>query len=153
MRFHIPQVMLALTVLASLGHAGSAFGQHPRPFRLVGSGQSVLGPDGRFTGTATGVATHLGRWTGTGAGQLQPTDNPQVLAFHRNIVFTAANGDQLYAVIENGRLNVLTGIATSIYRFTGGTGRFRHATGRTAGRSENPPDGSFRLVLMGTICY
>ncbi len=152
MKLHTHQVILALTVLASLGHAGGASDQNSLPFELVGSGQSVPGQSGMVTFTGTGVATHLGQLDIAGVVQ-RLSVTPQFITFQGNVVFTAANGDQLNAVIEDGVRDRATGIATSIYRFTGGTGRFQNASGSTNGRSENPPGGSFMLVLEGTISY
>ena len=73
------------------------------------------------------------------------------------IVYVAANGDQLYSRFEGtGELDFASGRATfdGIETFTGGTGRFSHATGQ----SHSAGEGSLitnqaTLAAAGTISY
>src|SRR4051794_27062886 len=95
-----------------------------RPHFARGSAQFVSPTD--FVGT--GQATHLGRYTEVGSASFSPTDDPTVLHIDAWAVYTAANGDQLYAVFT-GSLNGLTGAITATVTYVGGTGRFDDASG------------------------
>jgi len=124
-----------------------------RPFKLSASGTSSPNPDGTVGFTMSGTATHLGRWTAVGEVSVQPTENPAILAYTGSVTFVAANGDQLEVAIENGQLDLTTGVGTALWRIITGTGRFSDATGSAEGRSDNYPDGSFDLRLEGNISY
>ncbi len=80
-----------------------------------------------------GNAAHLGLSLNQGCivvtGVASPS-NPLVLKFAGQGSTTAANGDRLSYVIENGLTNVDAGcVATETVRFVGGTGRFEQASG------------------------
>jgi len=69
------------------------------PFKIKGGGLAPQGLNlfGEFgPHTATGNATHLGNYSGTGSAQVTGF-NPQTFAglFHGSFVFVAANGDKL----------------------------------------------------------
>ena len=131
-----------------------------RPFSLNGTGIAIpiLDGNGNVVGaepTGSGNATHLGMFTNTGHVDFTPdAANPAILHPSGGGVFTAANGDKLNFVIISGALDLTTGIGTGDFDFTGGTGRFANATGRTAGVIEqNVITGAYVLTLVGNIDY
>ena len=131
-----------------------------RPFSLNGRGIAIpiVDGNGNVVGaepTGSGNATHLGMFTNTGHVNFTPdASNPNILHPSGGGVFTAANGDKLNFVIINGALDLTTGIGTGDFAFTGGTGRFANATGRTSTVIEqNVVTGAYVLTLVGTIDY
>jgi hypothetical protein len=65
----------------------------------------------------------------------------------------AANGDELFAAIE-GTFDSTTGRGVLTYEWTGGTGRFQHATGTTIWLvSLNTADFSYTVVADGFINF
>jgi hypothetical protein len=139
-------LMLAVLVLGSFPAAAVE-----RPFSLEGSG--TVNNDGSLS--ASGRATHLGLWTEIGELSLAPDpNNPNLLIATGNATFTAANGDQLEGVIEDGSLDVTTGIATGTFHFVGGTGRFEGASGTVSFVVEqNLATGAFAITGVGTLSY
>ena len=131
-----------------------------RPFSLNGTGIAIpiLDGNGNVVGaepTGSGNATHLGMFTNTGHVDFAPdAANPAIIHPSGGGVFTAANGDKLNFVIISGALDLTTGIGTGDFAFTGGTGRFANATGRTSGVIEqNVVTGAYVLTLVGNIDY
>jgi hypothetical protein len=118
-----------------------------RPHVSRGTAQFVSAND--FVGA--GTATHLGLYDEVGSVQFSPTADPTVLHLEAESTYTAANGDQLHAVIT-GQLNGLTGVITATVTYVGGTGRFTNATG-TATLSGQLPGGSIEVAVSGTIDY
>ena len=146
----VAQAVVAFTVLG-LGHPATA--APPVPFQgradLVVTGAEDLPPASRrLTASATGQATHLGRFTRTETLIVNLSDG----TFTGTLEFTAANGDQLNADVE-GHFTSPTGeSAEGTYLFTGGTGRFQNASGGAA--FEVTPDGmNFDVTFNGTIQY
>lgn len=104
-------------------------------------------------GNGTGNATHLGNYTMTFQSQIFAPTGESV----GTMVFTAANGDQVFATFAGG------GTATSDPNFlalsevatiTGGTGRFVGATGtfttqRLLNRTTFTSSGSFTGTISG----
>src|SRR5215207_10605759 len=86
----------------------------------------------QFTGPNTfvgaGTATHLARYEEAGSVQFSDTADPAVSHLEASATYTAENGDQLFAIFT-GQLNGPTGVITATVTYTGGTGRFAHATG------------------------
>lgn len=81
-----------------------------------------------ITGTETGTATHLGRFTGASVDRVNTTNNTGVGTFN----LTAANGDQLLTTttgFENEFVPPNVSKATLHATIVGGTGRFAGATG------------------------
>ncbi len=81
-----------------------------------------------ISGTATGNATHLGRFTATSVDVVDVTTTASTGTF----TFTAANGDHLFATTAGGEdefippnVSRVTAVATVV----SGTGRFAAATG------------------------
>ena len=131
-----------------------------RPFSLNGTGVAIPILDGNGNvisaePTGSGNATHLGMFTNIGHVDFTPdASNPTILHPSGGGVFTAANGDKLNFVIITGALDLTTGIGTGEFEFTGGTGRFANATGRTSGViQQNVVTGAYVLTLVGNIDY
>ena len=150
--------ILALTFTLLVGSL--AVTATERPFSLNGRGVAipVVDGNGNVVGadpTGSGNATHLGTFTNTGHVDFTPdATNPNILHPSGGGVFTAANGDKLNFVIVNGALDLTTGIGTGDFDFTGGTGRFANATGRTSGViQQNVITGAYELTLVGNIDY
>jgi hypothetical protein len=81
-----------------------------------------------ITGTQTGTATHLGRFTATSEARVNTTNNTGTGTFN----FTAANGDQLWTATEGAENEFVPPNVSKVTlqaRITGGTGRFVGATG------------------------
>ena len=147
-RFHSLRpvvVMLVATGMLTVTTRASA-GQ--RPHKSGGTAQFVSPTD--FVGS--GEATHLGRYTEVGSAQFSPTADPTVLRIDAWSIYTAANGDQLYAVYT-GQLNGLTGAITATVTYFGGTGRFDDADGSATLSGQMLPDGTIAVSVEGTIDY
>ena len=100
----------------------------------------------------TGNATHLGRYHETGRVTFTPTDNPAVFQIDGCMVYTAANGDELHAVVT-GELDGRTGAITATVTYVGGTGRFTAASGSASLSGRLQPDGTVSVRVSGTIDY
>ena len=143
---------LALTGVMSLTVLAGA-----RPFHLVEHGQlSVTPRDGSGTvldvvADGVGTATHLGAITVQRTATLTATSTPGVFDFNGEATLTAASGEKLTTTIT-GTFNAATGHADLIYQWTGGTGRFEHATGTTFW-SVDVADGEYDVVANGQIVY
>ncbi len=158
MKRSLSMKLLALTLTMMV--ASLAVTATERPFSLNGRGVAVpiLDGNGNVIGaepTGSGNATHLGLFTNTGKVAFTPdATNPNILHPSGGGVFTAADGDKLNFVIVNGSLDLTTGIGTGDFDFTGGTGRFANATGRTSGViQQNVITGAYELTLVGNIDY
>ena len=123
-------VLLALTlvVLGLLSAHGPLAAAQSRPFRgkavetvtdAVPVGPGLL----QLTVTARGQATHVGLFTGTEHVLFDALAG----TVSGSRVFIAANGDNLYADTEGAFTSPTTVDGTMT--FTGGTGRFKHASG------------------------
>ena len=131
-----------------------------RPFASSGNGVASFITDsaGNVVGanlSLTGNGTHLGSFSGTGKIQFVPDANdPSIVIVPGEITYVAANGDRLPTVIENGRMDLRTGIATGDMVFQSGTGRFEGASGRAAIVVEqNFITGAYTFTMVGNINY
>jgi hypothetical protein len=131
-----------------------------RPFASNGNGVAAFITDGagNVVGanlSLTGNGTHLGLFTGTGTIQFIPDANdPNIVHVPGEITYVASNGDRLPTVIENGRMDLRTGIATGDMVFQSGTGRFEGASGRAAIVVEqNFVTGAYTFTMVGNINY
>ena len=131
-----------------------------RPYAANGNGLATFITDGAgnvvgATVVVSGNATHLGLFSGTGTIQFLPDANdPNISHPAGEVTYVAANGDRLPTVIENGRMDLRTGIATGDMVFQSGTGRFAGASGRAAIVVEqNFITGAYTFTLLGTINY
>ena len=140
-------LMLAAITLACV--VASAWAKDQVPFKGSAEGAVVgIAPDPGglvFTVQAEGNSTHLGRFTR----EETVLFNPATGSLTGDIVFTAANGDQLFVSVDGGFISPTE--ATGTYTITGGTGRFVKATG-SAGFVLLTPDGAhFSVEFAGTL--
>jgi hypothetical protein len=130
-----------------------------RPFASNGNGVATFIIEGGNVVGATvvvsGNATHLGVFTGTGKIQFRPDANdPNISHPAGEVTYVAANGDRLPTVIEDGSMDLRTGIATGYMVFQGGTGRFEGASGKAAIVVEqNFITGAYTFTMVGNINY
>jgi len=128
-----------------------------RPFSLNGKGvASIAGgqvPVGSIVGS--GNATHLGLFTNSATIYFNPDPgDPTVVHPTGEGVFTAANGDNLYIVVEDASMSLVTGVGGGTFRITGGTGRFANATGSMlAVVEQNLITGAYEVTAVGKIDY
>jgi hypothetical protein len=99
-----------------------------------------------------GHATHLGNYSETGNVTFSPTDVPGILQIDGAVVYTAANGDKLYATVT-GELNGATGAITASLTYAGGCGRFEDAAGSANLVGQILADGTISVAVEGIINY
>ena len=131
-----------------------------RPFASSGNGLATFITDsgGNVVGAnlmLSGNGTHLGLFTGTGKIQFVPDANdPNIVHVPGEITYVASNGDRLPVIIENGRMDLRTGIATGDMVFQSGTGRFVGASGSAAIVVEqNFITGAYTFTMVGNVNY
>ncbi|HZM89776.1 MAG TPA: hypothetical protein VFF31_24855 [Blastocatellia bacterium] len=131
-----------------------------RPFASNGNGIATFITDGAgnvvgATLTLSGNGTHLGLFTGTGTIQfLADANDPNISHPAGEVTYVASNGDRLPTVIENGRMDLRTGIATGDMVFQSGTGRFEGASGSAAIVVEqNFVTGAYTFTMVGNVNY
>ena len=131
-----------------------------RPFASNGNGVAAFITDGagNVVGanlTLSGNGTHLGLFSGTGKIQFLPDANdPNIVQVPGEITYIASNGDRLPTVIENGSMDLRTGIATGDMVFQSGTGRFEGASGKAAiVVVQNFVTGAYEFTMVGNINY
>ena len=131
-----------------------------RPFASNGNGVATFITDnsGNVTGATvvvSGNATQLGLFTGYGAIQFLPDANdPNISHPAGGVTYVAANGDRLPSVIEDGRMDLTTGVATGYMVFQSGTGRFEGASGKAAiVVVQNFITGAYTFTMVGNINY
>lgn len=143
--------LLVLSLVAATALAGA------RPFHLVEHGQLQVTPrDASGTvldvvASGVGTATHLGAITVQRTATLTATSTPGIFDFNGEATLTAASGEKLNTTIT-GTFNAVIGHADLIYQWTGGTGRFEHATGTTFW-SVDVANGEYDVVANGQIIY
>ena len=158
MKRYLPKFgRLSLMALALAGVMSLTVFAGPRPFHLVEHGQLVVTPRDQsgtvldVVANGTGTATHLGAITVQRTATLTATSTPGIFDFKGDAVLTSASGDQLTTEID-GTFNANTGHADLVYEWTGGTGRFEHATGLTFW-SVDVAGGEYDVVANGQINY
>src|SRR5215217_2983293 len=131
-----------------------------RPFASNGNGVAAFITDGagNVVGanlTLSGNGTHLGLFSGSGKIQFLPDANdPNIAHPAGEITYIAANGDRLPTVIENGSMDLRTGIATGDMVFQSGTGRFEGVSGSAAiVVVQNFVTGAYEFTMVGNINY
>ena len=131
-----------------------------RPFASNGNGVASFITDGAGNFVAanlslSGNGTHLGLFTGTGRIELVPDANdPNIVHVPGAITYVASNGDRLPTVIENGLMDLRTGIATGDMVFQSGTGRFEGVSGKAAiVVVQNFVTGAYEFTMVGNINY
>ena len=148
--------ILVFTLLLGMIPVGAA----ERPFASNGNGIAsfIIDDAGNVTGanlTLSGNGTHLGSFTGSGKIQFLPDANdPNISHPAGEVTYVAANGDRLPTVIEDGRMDLTTGIATGYMVFQSGTGRFEGASGKAAIIVEqNFVTGAYTFTMVGNVNY
>ena len=139
-----------LAVAALVVAAQLSWGVNGVPFRGRAEGAITnVTPDPGggvvLTIVTEGIATHLGRFSRDEELLLDPSTN----TFTGNIVFTAANGDQLVAAVVGGFISQTT--ATGSYTFNGGSGRFANATGEAAFTASTSDGVHVTVEFTGTL--
>ncbi len=131
-----------------------------RPYAANGNGLATFVTDsnGHVVGATvvvSGNATHLGLFSGTGTIQFLPDPNdPNISHPAGEVTYVAANGDRLPTIIEDGSMDLRTGIATGYMVFQSGTGRFEGASGKAAIVVEqNFITGAYTFTMVGDINY
>ena len=131
-----------------------------RPFASSGNGVASFITDGAGNVVGanlmlSGNGTHLGLFTGTGRLEFLPdASDPNIVIVPGEVTYVAANGDRLPTIIENGRMDLRTGIATGDMVFQSGTGRFQGASGRAAIVVEqNFLTGAYTFTMVGNVNY
>ena len=140
-------VSIVLVTASSLVASDSALAK-VRAYSASGSAHFVSDSD--FVGI--GRATHLGLYDEVGTASFFPTSDPTVLDVVASATYSAANGDQLHAVIT-GQLDLLTGVITATVSYVGGTGRFADASGSAVFAGQMLVDGTITVTVHGTIDY
>jgi hypothetical protein len=94
-------------------------------------------------------------FSGTGTIQFLPDANdPNISHPAGEVTYVASNGDRLPTVIEDGSMDLRTGIATGYMVFQSGTGRFQGASGKAAIVVEqNFITGAYTFTMVGDINY
>ncbi|HYK21358.1 MAG TPA: hypothetical protein VEV42_11530 [Pyrinomonadaceae bacterium] len=131
-----------------------------RPFASNGNGVAAFITDsaGNVVGanlTLSGNGTHLGLFSGTGKIQFVPDPNePNIVLVPGEVTYVGSNGDRLPTVIENGRMDLRTGIATGDMVFQSGTGRFEGVSGKAAiVVVQDFVTGAYTFTMVGNINY
>lgn len=141
-------LVVVLVVVAGLARPAAADDLLPfrgRAIEVVTSAVPVV--DGLLvTTTGTGEATYLGRFTRVATVLIRPDGS-----FEGSVVFTAANGDQLFADLVGGLTSPTTLAGT--YTFTGGTGRFGDASGAADFAGVTSDGIHVALTFAGTIDF
>jgi hypothetical protein len=117
------------------------------PFR--GSAKGIIAgmvPPNELIIESTGTATHLGHFTRDERLFLNPDGS-----FSGTIVFTAANGDELWTEFEGAFTSPTT--ADGIYTFIGGTGRFQDAIGSATFEAFTPDGFNVTVTFEGSVRY
>jgi hypothetical protein len=155
----VKTLILVVTLLLGMIPV-SAKAPKARPFAASGNGLASFITDeaGNVVGAnlmLSGHGTHLGLFSGTGNIQFQPDANDaNIVHVPGEVTYVAANGDRLPTIIENGRMDLRTGIATGDMVFQSGTGRFEGASGRAAIIVEqNFVTGAYTFTMVGHINY
>jgi hypothetical protein len=96
---------------------------------------------------AVGRATHLGFFFREETLHF----NPAAGTIDGTVIFTAANGDQLFGNVVGGFVSPTQ--ATGTYEFTGGTGHFANASGEADFVVTTPDGTNFTADFEGKISY
>ncbi len=144
------QIVGILTVTAALGFAtplSADAAPVARPFS--GSAQGYITgqipPNGLFL-EMSGQATHLGQFTREEYAFIG-ADGSVV----GTIVFTAANGDELWVDIDGAFTSAMD--IEGLYIITGGTGRFQNASGQATFHAYTPDFSYAEVTFDGTVSY
>ena len=157
MKHYLSKFGSTLKALSLIGVMSLTVFAGPRPFHLVEHGQLTVTPrDASGTvldvvAEGVGTATHLGVITVHRTATLTATATPGIFDFNGAATLTAPTGEVLTSTIT-GTLNAAVGHADLVYQWTGGTGRFEHATGTTFW-SVDVANGEYDAVANGQIIF
>jgi hypothetical protein len=140
----VTTLLAAIAVLALSGRASA----QAVPHFAKGGAQFINQND--FVGS--GRATHLGAYTEVGNVTFTPTRNPVVLAVNGWATYTAANGDELRALLR-GELNTSTGVVTATVTYVRGTDRFVSASGSSTLAGQVLGGGAIRVTVAGSLDF
>jgi hypothetical protein len=156
MKRTLKTLILVFTLLLAIIPAGAT----ERPYAATGNGLATFITDGSgnvvgATVVVSGNATHLGLFSGNGEIQFIPDANDPNISHPAGwVTYIAANGDRLPSVIEDGTMDLRTGIATGYMVFQSGTGRFEGASGKAAIVVEqNFITGAYTFTMVGNVNY
>jgi hypothetical protein len=152
--------VFGILVVLMVVSASPADDDHSRPFhgRVAATWDNIF--DGLFAPPAEfaggGPVTHMGNTKQTGTLILEAPVAPGIFPGYGSVTITAANGDQL-TFDYVGLLYEATGEGIGTFTFTGGTGRFEHASGGGTFDAmidlSLPVDQPMTVVLDGRISY
>lgn len=152
----VRSLILAFTLLLGIIPVGAT----ERPYAANGNGMATFITDGSgnvvgATVVVSGNATHLGLFSGNGEIQFIPDANDPLISHPAGwVTYIAANGDRLPSVIEDGSMDLRTGIATGYMVFQNGTGRFQGASGKAAIVVEqNFITGAYTFTMVGDVNF
>jgi hypothetical protein len=146
-------LVCSLALTAIVGLALPALGDDGRPLKghadeVIISAEQV-GDELLVTATGQGQATHWGQFTRLAHVVINLVDG----SVKGTVVFTAANGDQLFAEVDGVPAGSPSAVGGT-YTFTGGTGRFNDASGTAEFTGVIASDGIHITVeFEGTIQY
>jgi hypothetical protein len=130
------RVAVVITTVAALVLGTSAAFAEERPFSGSLAGNATLSATSdpcvfQNNETATGTATHLGRFRWDSEEFANFCTNPGGVAVIGSFMMTAANGDLLFGVYTTlGEFDAAGNLVIhGTYELDGGTGRFAEATG------------------------
>jgi len=127
----VRKIAAPLALIMSLTLAGAVRGGDIVPLKGQGAftetGQTVDPATGNIIITAdiAGEFSHLGQSTGTA---IQILFAPEYIFFTIEVAVVAANGDELFVVVEGNFIDS-AGDSVGTFSITGGTGRFHGASG------------------------
>ena len=131
-----------------------------RPFASSGNGVAsfIIDGGGNVVGanlSLSGHGTHLGLFSGSGQIYfISDPNDPNIVIVPGEVTYVGANGDRLPTIIENGRMDLRTGIATGDMVFQNGTGRFEGVSGKAAIVVEqNFVTGAYTFTMVGNVNY
>ena len=147
---------------ATAASAAARAGAPAVPFKYSVSGTVTLtsppppGPGSTLTLTGAGNASHLGKASYKGSVVIDTISGTGVITDTLTETLTAANGETLTILCHQVATPVSSGVykGTDQWTVTGGTGRFRGATGSGSGNTHiDLNTHTFTKAETGTIAY
>ena len=133
--------LLSILAVAFVGAAPTVAGAHntahthktAHKIKGAGADTTMLNTaTGQATTTSAGHLSHVGHFTGASQVQFVPdSTDPSKFSFSGTNTLTAANGDKLFATVAGSGVDTsaTTSQSTVTFTITGGTGRFKGASG------------------------
>jgi len=146
--FGILCIMLCLTVSTTQAKDCVKKETHSQPFKAT-----IRYSYSSYWSNGVGNATHLGSFTTVSYWGDSGIDNKGNVVTIGNDIFTAADGSQLF-MAWSATLNYAAFTEDGTYVFTGGTGRFKDATGSgTLHAFAASSESDLFLIMTGTIAF